>query len=220
MSSIDLQQRSLLDSGCKGLQVSLSESQLEQQLQFLQLLLRWNKVYNLTAIRDPLQMVSHHLVDSLAITPYIYGKTVLDVGCGGGLPGIPLAIALPDVQFTLLDSNGKKTRFVQQAQIELGLKNLVVVQNRIENYASEQSQDYPASQQFDTVTSRAFAALGDFYQQILPLCHKDTHILAMKGKKPESEMAQVPAESIVATKALKVPNVDGDRHLIHLKKIN
>lgn len=201
--------RKLLQQGCEGLQLSLSDNQLAQQLQFLNLLIRWNKVYNLTAIRDPALMVSHHLVDSLAISPHLYGKTVLDVGCGGGLPGIPLAIACPDIEFTLLDSNGKKTRFVQQSQIELGLKNVKVVKNRIEAYRP--------GQQFDTVTSRAFAALGDFYQQILPLCHQSTRILAMKGKRPDAEIADIPADKVVAIQALKVPNIEGDRHIIRLK---
>ena len=219
MDTVNSGLRDSLTKGCEGLQVSLDNQQLDQQIQFLHLLQRWNKVYNLTAIRKLDEMVSYHLLDSLAILPLLHGETVLDVGCGAGLPGIPLAIARPDVQFTLLDSNGKKTRFVQQAQIELGLKNVQVVQARIENYSSEPRQGYPAVPQFDTVTSRAFAALGEFYQQILPLCHDDSHILAMKGKKPDTEIDQVPAESIVAIQALRVPNIDGDRHIIHLKKV-
>ncbi len=203
-----------LEAACKQLSLNLDSAQIEKLMVFLQLFNKWNKVYNLSAIRDPKKMVDYHLVDSLSIMSHIHGDTVLDVGCGGGLPGIPLAIALPHVNFTLLDSNGKKTRFVKQSQIELGLDNLSVVQSRIESF----KPDYPASGQFDTVTSRAFAAMGDFYQQVLPLCHSDTHILAMKGKRPDDEMDSIPADKIVGIQTLKVPNVDGERHIIRLQK--
>ncbi|MBL1432917.1 MAG: 16S rRNA (guanine(527)-N(7))-methyltransferase RsmG [Gammaproteobacteria bacterium] len=182
-----------------------SVSQCQQLNQFLALLAKWNRVYNLTSIRDPDQMVGEHLLDSLSLTPYVSGPRVLDVGTGGGLPGIPLAILLPDVEFTLLDSNAKKTRFVQQAVIELKLNNVEVVRSRIEAY-----QPDLAPQQ---ITSRAFSSLRQFVEGVRHLCAATTELLAMKGKHPTQEITElgdIEPEVIV----LQVPMVSAERHLV------
>ncbi|TXH66529.1 MAG: 16S rRNA (guanine(527)-N(7))-methyltransferase RsmG, partial [Thiothrix sp.] len=134
--------------------LALSDQQDQQLQQYLELLQRWNKVYNLTAVRDPEQMLPLHLWDSLSIVPFIQAQTCLDVGSGAGLPGIPLAILRPTQHFTLLDTNGKKTRFIQQAALELGLANVEVVQTRVEQWQPEQK--------FAAIISRAFASLADF----------------------------------------------------------
>lgn len=171
---------SLLEQGLK--QFGLS-SLCAPLLQYLLLLDKWNAAYNLTAVRDLDSMVSKHILDSLAIVPWIKGNRILDVGTGAGLPGIPLAIAKPEIQFVLLDSNGKKTRFLNEVKRQLNLKNLEIVQFRVENY-------HPA-QGFDTVISRAFSSLEQMIHWTQHLIAKDGMWLAMKGRYPDTELDMI-----------------------------
>ncbi len=178
----------------------------QRLLVFVRLLAKWNAAYNLTAVRDPEEMVTRHLLDSLVLLPYLHGSRVLDIGTGPGLPGIPLAVARPDCAFTLLDANAKKTRFVTQAVGELGLKNVDVVQERVENYRPEQK--------FDTLVARAFSSIADMLKSAQHLCAPGGRFLAMKGVYPEQELAAIPADYAVSeVAALKVPGLDAARHL-------
>ncbi len=185
---------------------------MEQQLQhYLQLLQRWNKVYNLTAVRDPAQMQLLHIDDSLSVASFIRGETCLDVGSGAGLPGIPLAIIQPERQFTLLDTNGKKTRFMQQAVLELGLKNVQVVQTRVESWQPEHC--------FDAIISRAFASLYDFVTFTGKHACENGILYAMKGRYPETELAELPQGwKLVAKHSLHVAGLEAERHLLELQQ--
>lgn len=175
-------------------------------LAFVHLLAKWNAAYNLTAVRDPQEMITRHLLDSLVLLPYVQGPRVLDIGTGPGLPGIPLAVARPDCAFTLLDANAKKTRFVTQAVGELGLKNVEVVQERVENYRPVEK--------FDTLVARAFSSIADMLNNARHLCAPGGRFLAMKGVYPEAELAAIPADFAVSeVVALKVPGLDAARHL-------
>ena len=178
----DLQDK-LLRSGLKELGLGLPEATERRLLDYVALLDKWNKTYNLTAVRDPVQMITHHILDSLAVRPFLKGPNVLDIGTGAGLPGIPLALACPHYQFTLLDSNAKKTRFVIQAKGELGLDNVQVVHERAERYRP--------TQKFDTLLTRAFASLVDMLGLAGHLLTDDGEFLAMKGNYPKAELEQV-----------------------------
>lgn len=177
---------------------------------FLRLLAKWNRTYNLTAIREPEQMVTHHVLDALSVLPHLparAGLRVLDVGSGPGVPGIPLALARPDAQFVLIDSSQKKTAFLQQAVIELGLANVEVVHER--------SEDYTPPAPFDVVISRAFADLAGFAASAGRHLAPNGRLYAMKGEHPADEIARLPASyRVVATPALKVPGLDAARHLV------
>jgi 16S rRNA (guanine527-N7)-methyltransferase len=178
----------------------------EKLLDYLTLMTRWNKVYNLTAIRDPHQMVIHHLLDSLVVLPHLYAGRWLDVGCGAGLPGLVIAICRPDWSVTLLDSNTKKTSFVQQAIIELKLKNTRVISARVE--------EFTADVKFDGIISRAFTELGDFLRITRHLIVQQGHWVAMKGL-PEQELAGVPDEYLIeAVIPLSVPGLNAARSLV------
>lgn len=178
-----------------------------QLLAFLQLLEKWNQSYNLTAVRDVELMVSRHVLDSLSVLPYLQGPEVLDIGTGAGLPGIPLAIVRPDLRFTLLDSNGKKLRFVRQAVQELTLRNVEVVQERIEKF-------HPGKK-FATLIARALAAIPDILAGCDHLAAPGVRILAMKGVFPQHELANVAGRyRIDEVKALAVPGLDAARHLV------
>lgn len=196
----------ILREGAAELGLALDEHTQMQLLAYIELLFKWNKVYNLTAIRDKSEMVSHHLLDSLAVVPHLWSGRWLDVGCGGGMPGLVLAIVKPDWQFTLLDSNTKKTGFVQQAVIELGLKNVSVHSGRVEDW----QPDY----QFDGIISRAFAELRDFLAVSKHLIAPNGRWAAMKGQ-PEPELAGITKgfeiENIVS---LKVPGIEAARSLV------
>lgn len=182
-----------------------SESQIKL-LDYLALLVKWNKVYNLTAIRDPQQMVIHHLLDSLAVLPHMKAGSWLDVGCGAGLPGLVLAIVRPEWHFSLLDSNTKKTSFVKQAIIELGLKNVQVYSARVE--------EFKAVVKFDGIISRAFTELGEFLKMTRHLIAPDGHWVAMKGL-PEQELAGVPEDCLVESViSLSVPGLNAARSLV------
>ena len=196
----------------RELNLNCSSLQLEKLLKYLELLQRWNKAFNLTAIRDPLQMVRLHLLDSLAIHPYVQGlKSIIDVGTGPGLPGIPLAILNPEINFTLLDSNGKKTRFLFQAINELKLTNASEINHRVEAYQPNQL--------FDAVISRAFSSISDMLNQCDHLVSDQGCFLAMKGKKPDSELSQMSkAYKVIEVSEVNVPLIDSERHLIKIIK--
>ncbi|MBS1190628.1 MAG: rRNA m(7)G-527 methyltransferase [Rhodocyclaceae bacterium] len=197
-----------LASGLTALGLDLPTDAQEKLLAYRDLLLKWNRTYNLTALRDPEQAISHHLLDSLAILPWIRGDSLLDVGSGGGLPGIPLAIARPDLQVTLVDAVQKKATFLQQAAIELELPNVRALHARVEEISG----------QFSQITSRAFAELADFTRLTRHLLAADGHWLAMKGVRPENEIAALPADvQVEAIEPLTVPGLAAERHLIILK---
>lgn len=201
-----LWQRQLRD-GLAEMNLSLTDGQQQQLLAFLALLNKWNKAYNLTAVRDERVMVSRQLLDSLSILPWITTDHLLDVGAGGGLPGIPLAIALPHKRFTLLDSNGKKTRFLNQCVLELGLDNVDVIHGRAEDCQPEQP--------FTQISSRAFTALENLVTWCGSLLDNEGEFLAMKGQFPDDEVAALPAGwQVKSSHSLKVPGADGERHLL------
>jgi len=199
-----------IQEGCDAIALVLSTDQHQQLLDYVALLAKWNKVYNLTSVRVIDEMVSRHLLDSLAILPYLSGESLLDVGSGGGLPGIPVSIARPDLAVTLLDSNSKKTRFLQQVKAELKLANVTVVHARIEQ------ADLP---QFEVVTARAFSTIGDIIDLTGRHCHDAGRLLLMKGVYPESELkALASGFSVGDIHVLDVPGSDGQRHLVELIK--
>lgn len=205
---MDLQLRNTLERGLDRMNLTLEAGQIDTLMAYLQMLIKWNKAYNLTAVRDPQEMVSRHLLDSLSVLPHIRDEALIDVGSGPGLPGIPLAICRPDLQITTLDSNGKKTRFQLQAKIELKLDNLTVVHERVEKYQVEP---------FKQVISRAFASLEDMIHWTRHLCADDGVFLAMKGLYPDEELAALPTDIVVKdSHRLQVPDTDGERHLLIL----
>lgn len=187
--------------------LSISEQQITTLIDYLELLAKWNKAYNLTAVRNPDDMLYRHIIDSLSIAPYVKGQRIIDVGTGPGLPGIPMAILNPDVQFVLLDSNGKKTRFLTQCLIELSLPNVEIINGRVE----EVSFNLP----FDQVLSRAFTALDNMVDLCKHLLTQDGKFLAMKGLDPETEKDKLNQEfSVEEIIPLQVPGCEGQRHLI------
>lgn len=203
--------KSPLSGAAQQLGVSLTESQASQLLCYLELLHKWNKAYNLTAVRNPEEMLYRHLVDSLSVVPWVQGQRIIDVGTGPGLPGIPLAILFPDTQFTLLDSNGKKTRFLTQCKLELGLNNITVVHGRVEAFQPEAP--------FNQVISRAFSAIENMVNWCGHLTDSQGRFLAMKGLFPQEELASLPSGYQVETShTLDVPGCDGERHLIIIRK--
>ena len=198
-----------VEQGVQRLGCTLPPPALSQLISYVGLLSRWNRVYNLTAVRDSYQMVPRHLLDSLAILPWLIGPQVLDVGSGAGLPGIPLAIACPQLRFTLLDSNGKRTRFMTQAVVELQLANVDVIQSRIE--------DYRPTQHYNCVVSRAFASLADMVAGSLRLCDPQGQLLAMKGVSPDQELIELGDEvNVIGVERLAVPGLEAERHLVRL----
>jgi len=201
----------ILEAGMQQMEVEYSSEQRDMLLAYLQLLMTWNKAYNLTAIRDPGEMIRLHLLDSLAVLPHISGKRLIDVGTGAGLPGIPLAIMCPERDFTLLDSNGKKTRFLFQARCDLGLSNLKEINSRVENHRPEVP--------YDAVLSRAFTSVADMVNKCSHLLSPEGLFLAMKGKFPQSELSEVGKDyKVNASHTLQVPGVDGERHLIVISR--
>ena len=203
--------RNTLVEGAAALQLSLSDKQVEQLLAYHQLLIKWNKAYNLTAIRDPLEMVNRHLIDSLSIAPFIKGQRFIDVGTGGGLPGIVLAILYPERSFDLLDSNGQKTRFLFQVKTELKLSNVTIHHCRVENHQPKQL--------YDGVLSRAFATLEDMVNGSHQLVADKGCFYAMKGVYPTEELSAVQKTyKVDACHALDVPHSDGQRHLVVMSK--
>jgi 16S rRNA (guanine527-N7)-methyltransferase len=199
-----------LERGLTALNLNLPPLTRDRLLGYAALLYKWNRTYSLTAMREQDKAVSHHLLDSLSVLPYIPAENLLDVGSGGGMPGIPVALARPDLRVTLLDSNSKKTAFLQQAVIELGLSNVSVHCGRVEQY-------HPAKG-FAAIVSRAFSELADFVSLSRHLLAADGRWLAMKGVWPRDEIARLPADvQVDAVHRLEVPGVDGERHLAVLK---
>ena len=203
-----------LRAGIAEMQLDIPESAMNGLMEYLGLLQKWNKAYNLTAIRDPEEMVSRHLLDSLSIAGYIKPGCILDVGTGPGLPGMVLAITRPDIHFTLLDSNGKKTRFLTQAKLTLRLDNVTVLNDRVEAR--------PASERYDCITSRAFSALEDMIEWTEHLLDDQGCWLAMKGVYPEEELAKVhqrwPHIKLETCDKLMVSGCEGERHLVILRR--
>ncbi|WP_245953192.1 16S rRNA (guanine(527)-N(7))-methyltransferase RsmG [Alteromonas aestuariivivens] len=205
------QLQSILQSGLETLDCALSESQQHQLISYVALMHKWNKAYNLTSVRSPDQMMVKHVLDSLAVIPYVSAKCVIDVGTGPGLPGIPLAIALPEVQFVLLDSLGKRVRFMKQVAFELGLKNVEPVHARVE----EHQPDF----HYDLVLSRAFASLKDMLHWCQHLVDSQGAFLALKGQYPHDELKEVSEHfHVQAVNELTVPGLIGERHLVTIKK--
>jgi 16S rRNA (guanine527-N7)-methyltransferase len=196
-----------LERGFAALGLELRAPQLANFERYLDLLEKWNRVYNLTAIRSRERMVTHHLLDSAAILPHVKGPRLLDVGSGAGLPGIPLAIANAGLQVTLLDSNHKKTAFLRQAVAELGLANATVESERIESWRT--------SARFETIVSRAFSELGEFVAATSRLLAPGGIIAAMKGVYPREEIERMPGGfQVVNVLKLAVPGLDAERHLV------
>ena len=203
--------RQKLQSGLKEMGLDLSGEQQDKLLAYVEMLKKWNKTYNLTALRDESQIISHHLLDSLTLPPYLEGaQTMLDVGSGGGQPGIPAAVCRPDLQITLLDANTKKTSFLQQAAIELELKNVRVVSGRVEAVQGLRA---------DVITSRAFAELADFVNWTAHLLQDGGCWAAMKGVYPAAEIDRLP-DSVCVERVDKicVPQLNAERHMVILRK--
>jgi len=209
-----------LQTGLDQLELTLNEQQKALLLDYLDLLLKWNKAFNLSGVKDSTEMLSRHLLDSLTLVPFITGQRILDVGTGPGLPGIPLAICFPEKTFVLLDSNGKKTRFVFQARLQLGLENVDVQNTRIEKYNSQEP--------VDIIVCRAFSSLADLVNMTRHLTERSdeasgarattpTKIIAMKGQYPTDELAMLPDDfKLVSANKVNVPGSMGERHIIEM----
>jgi 16S rRNA (guanine527-N7)-methyltransferase len=203
--------KQLLDNGLAALGINTSEQQREHWLAYVALLTKWNKAYNLTAVRDPREMISRHILDSLSIAPHIKARHLLDVGAGAGIPSVPLAILWPDRHLTALDSNGKKTRFMQQVKNELGLDNLTVIQIRVE--------DCKTDRLFDGILSRAYASLGEFVGSSQHLLIPDGTFWAMKAVIEACELSDVPKPyKVTSCLPLHVPGCIAERHLIAMQR--
>ncbi|ENM5790867.1 16S rRNA (guanine(527)-N(7))-methyltransferase RsmG [Vibrio mimicus] len=201
-----------LDALISNTTLSVTEQQREQLVGYVQLLDKWNKAYNLTSVRDPMEMLVKHILDSLVVSVHLEGERFIDVGTGPGLPGIPLAIMHPDKQFVLLDSLGKRIRFLKQVIHELKINNVLPVQSRVEEFDPEQG--------FDGVLSRAFASMTDMVNwcQHLPKPNGGV-FLALKGVRPDDEITLLPKWcSVTDIKALQVPELEGERHLVILSR--
>ena len=202
--------RKMLDSALARMGLAIAADKQKALLAYLDLLQKWNKTYNLTAIHEPERMLPHHLLDSLAILPYVTADRLLDVGAGAGLPGIPLAIARPGLSVTLVDASHKKAAFMQQTAIELGLGNVTAVHGRVE--------ELDAADKFPQIVSRAFSDLSDFVRLTRPLMAEDGEWLAMKGLYPNEEIAQLKGASLKRDIRLEVPGLEAERHLIVLEQ--
>lgn len=201
------------DKLAKQLDFTVNAQQKAQLVGFVVLLNKWNKAYNLSSVRDPKEMLVKHIFDSIAVGPYLEGNNFADVGTGPGLPGIPLAIMFPEKSFTLIDSLGKRIRFIKQATHELKISNVIPIQSRVE--------DIQAEIPFDGVLSRAFASLNDMLHWCQHLLDEQGEFLALKGQLHQDEINQVPAEFVlVQSIPLLIPSLTGERHLVKLKKTN
>lgn len=198
----------------KKAKIDLAEKQKEQLIAYVALLNKWNKAYNLTSVRDPEQMLIRHILDSIVVDPYLTGQKFIDVGTGSGLPGIPLAIVRPDSEFTLLDSLGKRVRFLKQVQHELALDNINPIQSRVEEFNDGVG--------FDGVISRAFASLQDMVNWCKHLIKSENgRFYALKGIYPEDEIMYLPdIFKIESINKLSVPELEGERHLVIIQQVN
>ena len=206
-----MSQQAILEQGIADAGLVISQPTQQKLLVYLALMQKWNKVHNLTAVRDPDEMVTLHLLDSLAVLPFIDGKSLLDVGSGAGLPGIPLAICLPELKVTVIDSNQKKVSFMRQAKAELGIANLEVLGGRVEEIQPDHK--------FDIVISRAFSDLSLFISLTYQLCDAHGKWLAMKGVYPDAELVELEQKTKLKpskVEVLKVPGLEAQRHLVFL----
>ena len=211
MAALDPTHASRLDAGVRALELDLPADAPERLLAYLEQLHKWNKAYNLSGIRNIPDMLDLHLLDSLALAPYIDSTPVADVGTGAGLPGIPLAICFPDKQFRLIDSNSKKTRFIFQTAALLGLRNVEVIHSRAE--------DYECDSQVAIVTSRAFSSLHDFVARCDHMLSGSGKFLAMKGLVPNDEIAALPAQyEVAAIHPLSLPGTSHVRHVLDIRR--
>ncbi|MFC3094172.1 16S rRNA (guanine(527)-N(7))-methyltransferase RsmG [Alteromonas sediminis] len=189
----------------------ISETQQAKLIDYVCMIHKWNKAYNLTSVREPEAMLTKHIVDSVAVMPYLQGSRFIDVGTGPGLPGIPLAIMMPHAQFTLLDSLGKRVRFMKQCAHEMKIENIFPIQSRVEDHCPEKV--------YDGVLSRAFASLKDMLHWCEHLVDSKGAFFALKGQLPSEELAQIPGHFTVETaETLLVPGLEGQRHLVVIKK--
>jgi len=197
----------LLEDGIYELELEERLGGDELLMEYVTELMNWNRVYNLTSVRKPTDIVTRHILDSLTILPYLHGERILDIGTGAGLPGIPLAIACPEREFVLLDSSSKKLRFVQQTLGILNLDNVTLADSRVEEFQPEGL--------FDTIICRAFSDLPDFYRYAARLCNEGGRMLAMKGVYPMTEVECLDDKSVIDdVVSLKVPGLDAERHLV------
>lgn len=189
--------------------LSISETMSKKLIEYVLLLHKWNQIHNLTSIRDPLQMLSRHIIDSLSISRYLQGPNILDVGTGAGLPGLPLALTHPQYHFVLLDSNGKKTRFLMHVLQTLMISNIDIITMRVERYHPESC--------FNSIVSRAFSQLNEFLQKTKHLCCENGLFLAMKGQYPTEEISKLDIPfKLIEAKPLKIVDLDEKRHLLIL----
>ncbi len=202
----------ILANGINELQLQLNDKQQEQLLDYLALLFKWNAVYNLTSVRDPMQMMTHHVLDSLAaVSAFAGAHNVLDVGAGGGLPGMVLAISRPDLKVSMIDTVHKKTAFLTQVKAELGLANVTVYTMKV--------QDLQPPQKFDVITSRAFADLSDFVNWSGHVLAEGGQFIALKGTAPPEEQERLPAEwKVTELRPIVVPSLQAERHLVFIQK--
>jgi len=202
----------VLEEGIVAMHLDVSPAQREKLMDYLALMFKWNSVYNLTSLRDPMQMVTHHLLDSLAAVPaFAQAHNVLDVGSGGGLPGIVLAVVRPDMKVSMIDTVHKKTAFLTQVKAELGLSNVTVYTARVEQLQ--------VSDKFDVITSRAFADLSDFVNWSSHLLADGGRYIALKGVAPKDEQERLPAEwQVTGVEPLQVPRLGAERHLVHIQR--
>ncbi len=206
MLCMDAQAHHLLESGCRELSVAVDQGDREVLLSYLEMMLKWNRTYNLTAITQPAEMVVKHLLDSLSVSPYLHRKHVLDVGSGAGLPGIPLAVTNPHIEFVLLDANRKRTRFLRHVRRTFGLSNVRVVEARV--------AEYQPTRLFSTVISRAFSSLQEYLDSTAHLLAPGGKILAMRGR-AETERCEPTSPLVIEkTENLSVPNLRAERNLI------
>lgn len=210
MSKSDAELEELLTDGLTGLGLDVAPALIAALADYVRLLTKWNQAYNLTSVRDPRDMVPRHILDSLSARPCLVGLTVLDVGTGAGLPGVPLALAEPARQFWLMDSGLKKARFVRHAVAELGLKNVAVEHCRVE--------DYEPGQGFDTLITRALCSLSDFVGRCGRLVSAGGRLVAMKGRYPEDELRRVPSDWRASVERVEVPGLAAERHLVVLER--
>jgi 16S rRNA (guanine527-N7)-methyltransferase len=187
--------------------LSVSELTAKKLVEYLLLLHKWNQIHNLTSVRNPIKMISRHIIDSLTITPYLQGPNIIDIGTGAGLPGIPLALTLPQYHFTLLDSNGKKTRFLTHVLQTLAISNIEIIASRVEKYQPTLG--------FNSLVSRAFSHLNDFLIKTRHLCDEKGIFLAMKGQYPAEEIKELDHHfKLIETKSLQIAGLDEKRHLL------